>query len=329
MPLPFKRSRTEPIALLLLTAAIPALSCGTAFADYPERPLRAIVPFTTGGPNDILARVISPLLSKALGQNVIVENRPGADGRIGIEALARSAPDGHTILFSGGAVALIPALRRNVPYDPIRDIQPVSELGNSPYLIAVHPQVPAKNVRQLIDIAKKSPGKLNGSYGGNSTFMSLVLFQIKTGTHIVHIPYKGAGDAGLALARGEADMAIMDAAAFGQHPQAGRVRLLAVTAEKRSSAFPDLPTAAEAGLPDYTVSSLFGVFTTGKTPGDIVRKLNAEINRIVALPEVSKRLIAFGVEPSHKSAEEFTKQYLSELAKWKDVVARAKIPLEN
>lgn len=317
-------------SILSITAALLAgLSYGAAYAEYPERPLRAIVPFTTGGPNDILARVISPLLSKALGQNVIVENRPGADGRIGIEALARAAPDGYTILFSGGAVALIPAIKRTVPYDPIRDIQPVSELGTSPYLIAVHPQVPAKNVMQLIDLAKKNPGKLNGSSGGNSTFMSLVLFQIKTGTQIVNIPYKGAGDAGLAVARGEADMAIMDSSAFGQHLQSGRIRALAVAADKRSPTFPALPTAKEAGLPDYTASSLFGVFTTGKTPPDIVRKLNMEINKVVAAPEISKRLVALGLEPSQKSVEQFTRQYLAELAQWKDVVARAKIPLEN
>ena len=237
------RTRTVKSTILVsMTALLIALSCGAAFADYPERPLRAIVPFTTGGPNDTLARVISPMLAKALGQNVIVENRPGADGRIGIEALAKAAPDGYTILFSGGAVALIPALKRNVPYDPVRDIQPVSELGTSPYVIAVHPQVPAKNVAQLIDLAKKNPGKLNGSSGGNSTFLSLVLFQIQTGTRIVNIPYKGAGDAGLAVVRGEADMAIMDSPAFGHHLQSGRIRMLALAADRRSPTYPDVPT---------------------------------------------------------------------------------------
>jgi tripartite-type tricarboxylate transporter receptor subunit TctC len=315
-------------ALLLLLLAF-ALPLSEAWAQYPERALRAIVPFTAGGPNDTLARVISPLLAKALGQNVIVDNRPGADGRIGIEVLAKAPPDGYSLLFSGGAVALIPALRRTVPYDPIRDIQPVAELGTSPYVIAVHPQVPAKNVRELIELAKKNPGKLNGSSGGNSTFMSLVLFQLRSDTRIVNIPYKGAGDAALALVRGEADVAIMDPLAFGYHLHSGRVRMLAIAGDRRSAAFPELPTAKEAGLPDYTAESLFGVFTTGRAPADIVRRLNIEINRIVALPEISKRLVALGMEPSQKSVEEFTRQYLAELAKWKDVVARAKIPLES
>jgi tripartite-type tricarboxylate transporter receptor subunit TctC len=311
-------------ALLLL-----AFSFGVACADYPERPLRAIVPFTAGGPNDILARAISPLLSKALGQNVIVENRPGADGRIGIEAMAKAAPDGHTILFSGDAVAVVPALRRNVPYDPMRDIQPVAELGSSPYVIVVHPQVPARNLRQLIEIARKNPGGLNGSSGGNTTFMALVMFQLMTGTRIVNIPYKGSGDAGLAVVRGEADMAIIDYLAFSNHVESGRIRMLAVAADTRSRALPELPTAKEAGLPDYTAGSLFGVFTTGKTPLDSVRRLNSEINKIVAMPDVSKRLVALGMEPSQKSVETFSARYVAELAKWKSVVARAKIPLEN
>jgi tripartite-type tricarboxylate transporter receptor subunit TctC len=319
-------ARASALLLLLLAFALPLCK---AWAQYPERALRAIVPFTAGGPNDTLARVISPLLAKALGQNVIVDNRPGADGRIGIEVLAKAAPDGYSLLFSGGAVALIPALRRTVPYDPIRDIQPVAELGTSPYVIAVHPQVPAKNVRELIELAKKNPGKLNGSSGGNSTFMSLVLFQLRSDTRIVNIPYKGAGDAALALVRGEADVAIMDPLAFGYHLHSGRVRMLAIAGDRRSAAFPELPTAKEAGLPDYTAESLFGVFTTGRTPADIVRRLNIEISRIVALPEISKRLVALGMEPSQKTVEEFTRQYLAELAKWKDVVARAKIPLES
>src|SRR5262245_40224779 len=182
------------ISAALLAALLAALWNSAAIAEYPERPLRAIVPFNAGASNDTMARLIGPMLAKALGQQVIVENRPGADGRIGIEALARAAPDGYTILFSGGAVALIPALRRNVPYDPMRDVQPVAELATAPYAIAVHPQVPAKNLAELIRLARQSPGKLNGASGGNSTFMTLVLFQLKTSTRIVNLPYKGTGD---------------------------------------------------------------------------------------------------------------------------------------
>ncbi len=321
--------RRRLVVRWIFGAALLALPLAAALAEYPEKPVRAIVPFTPGGPNDTLARLVAPLLNKALGQTVIVDNRPGADGRIGIELLAKAPPDGYTILFSGGAVALIPALRKSVPYDPVRDIQPVSELGSSPYVIVVHPQVPAKSVAELIEIAKKNPGKLNGASGGNSTFLSLVLFQLRTGTKLVNIPYKGAGDAALSVVRGEADLAIMDASAFGQHLKSGRLRLLAVAGDKRLQVLPDLPTAREAGLPDFAVSSLFGVFTTGRTAPEIVRRLNVEINRIVAMPAISQRLEALGVEPSQKSFEEFTSQYRAELVKWKDVVTRAKIPLES
>ncbi|HKA40530.1 MAG TPA: tripartite tricarboxylate transporter substrate-binding protein [Burkholderiales bacterium] len=310
-------------------AMLAALYCSAAGAEYPDRPLRAIVPFNAGASNDTMARLVAPMLTKSLGQQVIVENRPGADGRIGIEALARAVPDGHTILFSGGAVALIPALRRNVPYDPVRDIQPVADLGVAPYAIAVHPQVPAKNVAELIGIARRNPGKLNGASGGNSTFMTLVLFQLKTGTRIVNIPYKGTGDAALAVVRGEADLAIMDTSAFLTHLSSGRIRVLAVAGDRRNPAVPDVPTTKEAGLADYTAGAVFSVFTTGKTPSDIVRRLNAEINRIVASPEVSKRLVALGMDPAPKTVEECTRQYFADLAKWKDVVARAGIPLEN
>ena len=302
---------------------------GAAHAEYPDRPLRAIVPFSVGGSNDTMARLVSPMLAKALGQQVIVENRPGADGRIGIEALARAAPDGYTILFSAGAVALIPALRRTVPYDPVRDLQPVAELGTAPYVIAVHPQVPAKNVAELIRVAKQHPGKLNGASAGNSTFMSLALFQLQTGTRVVNIPYKGTGDAVLALVRGEADFAIMDATAFVAQFAAGRVRVLAVAGERRAPALPDVPTTKEARL-DYVAGGVFSVFTTaGKTPPDIVRRLNAEITRIVNAPDIAKRFAALGIDPSTKTVEESMRWHLAELAKWKDVVARAKIPLEN
>ncbi len=317
------------VPIRVVAAMLAALWCGAVSADYPERPLRAIVPFSAGASNDTMARLIAPMLTKALGQQVIVENRAGADGRIGIEALARAAPDGYTILFSGGAVALIPALRRNVPYDPVRDIQPVAELGSAPYAIAVHPQVPAKNVAELIRLAKQSPGKLNGASGGNSTFMTLVLFQLRTGIRIVNIPYKGTGDAALAVVRGEADFAIMDTSAFLPHLSSGRIRMLAVAGDRRNPAVPDVPTTKEAGLANYTAGATFGVFTTGKTPPDIVRRLNAEINRIVASPEISKRLVALGMDPAPRTVEECTRRYLADLAKWKDVVARAKIPLEN
>ena len=298
-------------------------------AEYPERHITAVVPFAAGSSNDVIARRIAPHLAKALGQQVIIENRPGADGRIGIEAMAKAAPDGHTILFSGGAVALIPALRRNVNWDPLRNIQPVAELGTIPYVIAVNPNVPAHSVAAFINLAKASPGKLNGSAGGNSSEMSIALFRIKTGTRMEIIPYKGTGYAALAVATGEADFAIMDASAWLPFLSAKKVRALAVLGAKRIAAMPDAPTAQEAGLPGFVSGAQFGVYTTGGTPANVVRRLNSEINRIVATAEVTKSFIAIGMEPGGQSVEDYTRLYRADLAMWKDVVARAKIPMTD
>jgi tripartite-type tricarboxylate transporter receptor subunit TctC len=312
-----------------LTAMASGILCSSqALADYPERMLRAIVPFSAGGSNDTMARIISPPLSKALGQQVIVENRPGADARIGIEALARSAPDGYTILFSAGAVAVIPALRRNVPYDPVRDMLPVAELGNAPYGIAIHPQVPARNLGSLIELARRNPGKLNSSSAGSSSFVAQALFQLQTGTRITNLPYRGGNDAALAVVRGEADLAIMDFSALAPHVTAGRLRLLAVTSNQRVPNQPMVPTAREAGL-DYTAGGIFSVFTVGGTPADIVRRLNVEITRIVEMPATANRFAALGITTSTKTVDEMVRWHLAELAKWKDVVVRSKIPLEN
>ncbi len=311
---------------VFLTLALPG---SMKAAEYPERNITAVVPFAAGSSNDVIARRIAPYLAKALGQQVIIENRPGADGRIGIEAMAKAVPDGHTILFSGGAVALIPALRRNVNWDPVRNIQPVAELGTIPYVIAVNPNVPAHSVAAFVNLAKANPGKLNGSAGGNSSEMSIALFRIKTGTRMEIIPYKGTGYAALAVATGEADFAIMDASAWLPFLSAKKVRALAVLGAKRIAAMADVPTLREAGLPDYESGAQFGIFTTGGTPINAVRRLNTEINRIIATPEVSKSFIAIGMEPGGMTVEGFHKRYLADLAMWKDVVTRAKIPMTD
>ena len=187
---------------------------------------------------------------------------------------------------------------------------------------------PAKNVAELVALARRNPGKLNGASSGNSTFMNLALFQLQTGIRIVNIPYKGTGDAALAVVRGEADFAIMDVSAFLSHLPSGRIRILAVTDGRRNSAVPAVPTTKEAGV-DFTAGALFSVFTTGRTPPDVVRRLNSELNKIVTSPEITKRFATMGLDPVPRTVEDCTRNYHAELAKWKDVVARAKIPLEN
>ncbi len=298
-------------------------------ADYPERNVIAVVPFGAGSSNDVIARRMGPHLAKALGQQVIIENRPGADGRIGIEVMAKAVPDGHTLLFSGGAVALIPALRKHVPWDPLRSIQPVAELGTIPYVIAVNPNVPAPNVAAFIKLALAQPGRLNGSAGGNSSEMSIALLRIKTGTRMEIIPYKGTGYAALAVATGEADFAVLDASAWLPYLRAKRVRALAVMGEKRIAAMPDVPTMREAGYAGHESGAQFGIFTTGGTPLKTVQRLNTEINRIVATPEITKSFIGIGMEPGGMTVDAFTKRYFADLAQWKDVVGQAKIPMTD
>jgi tripartite-type tricarboxylate transporter receptor subunit TctC len=310
----------------LLTLALPF---NGAAAEYPERQLTAVVPFAAGASNDGVARRVAPHLAKALGQQVIIENRPGADGRIGIEAVAKAAPDGYTILFSAGAVVLIPALRKNVAWDPVRHIQPVAGLGTIPYIIGVNTNVPARSVTEFIKLAAVNPGKLNGSAGGNSSEMTIALFRIKTGTRMEIIPYKGTGQAVLAVATGEADFGIMDASAWLPLIASRRVRALAVVAAQRISILPGVPTMQEAGLPGFMAGAHFGVYTTGGTPMTTVRRLNADINRVVAMPDVAKSFLAIGLEPASTTVESYTQQYLADLATWKDVVARAKIPMTD
>ena len=287
------------LAALLTAGITPAL------AQYPDRPVRAIVPFAAGSSNDTLARLMSGPLTKLLGHQMVIANMPGADGRIGIGAMAKSAPDGYTILFSGGAISLIPALRINVPYDPDKDVQPVAELGAGPYVVAASPKLPVRNLLDLAKLAHDSPNKLNAATAGNSSFMALVLFQILTDSKIEIISYKGTGPAALAIMASEVDFASMDASAFANFIPSGKIRGLAVA------------------------GPAFGVYTKGGTPMPIVRRLNADINKVLATPEVGKYLRSIGLEPGSGTVEEYTDQYQKDLARWKNVVAKAKLPLQE
>jgi len=318
-------SRLCAALVWVLTAMLPG---GQALAaEYPERQITAIVPYAAGSTTDTMARLFGPPLSKALGQQVVVVNRAGADGRIGTEAMAKAAPDGYTIAFSGAAIAQTPAVRKSVPWDPVRQVLPVAQLGDSAYIIAVNPSVPVKNLAAFLDLAKKFPGKMNASVGGDATGMALSLFQIKNGSKVESIAYKGTGLAGVAVASGEVDFGILDASAYASFIPTGRVRALAVAGDKRLACFPDIPTTEESGFKGFRVGSMFGVYMTGGAPVVAARRINAEINKIIAMPEISKTLVQLGLEPNPKSFEQFQQIYADDLAKWKDVVARAKLPL--
>jgi tripartite-type tricarboxylate transporter receptor subunit TctC len=314
----------------IFSAAIIAFALGAtatpARADYPERLIRAIVPFATGGTNDITGRLISPYLAKALGQQVIVENRPGAGGNIGLAATAKSAPDGYTILFVATGATQNPALYRNLGYDPIADIMPVAAIAESPYAIVVNRSLPVKNVTEFIQFARKNPGKLNASAGGIGTTLSVELFKIQTQVKAEVIPYSGTGAAALAVATGETEFAIADTSAFLAFVPSGRVRVLAIAGDKRLPSFPDVPTTAEAGLPTFKTGTTVAVYVNSKTPSEIVQKLNTSFNGILALPEVREQLNKLGANPTPRSVADVNQWYRSEIQTWKDIVKRLNIP---
>ncbi len=312
------------VAMLAATLALAAAD--PARADWPEKPIRAIVPFAPGGANDVVGRVMSPEISKLLGQPVIVENKPGAGGNIGLDYVAKSKPDGYTILYSATASTQNPALYRNLPFDPIKDLQPVAEVAQAPYVILVNPKLPFKTAQDLVDYARKNPGKLNAASGGLGTQLSVEMFKIKNKITLEIIPYPGTGPASVAVRTGTADFAIMDTSAYTGFLAAGQVKALAVAGEKRLSSLPDVPTTREAGLGDYLAGTLFGIYVQGATPRDIVEKLNVTVNRIIVTPEMTERLRRLGSEPNPKSVDVFTKFVHSEIAAWKVIVKQANIP---
>lgn len=297
-----------------------------AHAQYPDRTIRAIVPFTTGGTNDITARLIAPHLAKTLGQQIVVENRPGAAGNIGIEFVAKSAPDGHTILFSATASTQNPALFRNLRYDPLADIQPVAAIADYPYAIVVNAHLPVKSVRELIALAQKNPGALNAAAGGIGTRLSVELFKVHNTVRAEVITYGGSGQAALSVATGETQLAIMDTTPFQPFIASARVRLLAIAADQRLASFPNTPTTAESGLPGFTAGATAAVYVSGKTPAAIVQALNNAVNTVITLPEVKAQLQRQGGQSEPRRVAELTQWYRREIQTWKDIVARAKIP---
>jgi tripartite-type tricarboxylate transporter receptor subunit TctC len=321
--------KSLPKALLAVLAPVVAAAVSTApaKAEYPDHSIRAIVPFAPGGANDTMARLLAPALAKVLGQPVVVENKPGAAGNLGIEVVAKSQPDGYTLVFSATASTQNPALFKKMPFDPLKDIRPVAKIGEGAYAIMINPKLPVNSVSELIDYAKKNPGKLNAAAGGIGTRLSIELFQIQNNIKVEIIPYDGTGPASVAVLSGEADLAIMDTSAMIGNLVNNRIKPLAVAGEKRLSSLPNVPTTAEAGFPQFKTGALFGLYAQGKTPDDIAKKLNDAMAKALAMPEIVEQLRKLGVEPDPQSTDDFTKQYVAEIAQWKEIVAKAKIPL--
>jgi tripartite-type tricarboxylate transporter receptor subunit TctC len=303
-----------------------AFLTATFAQTWPTKPVKWIVPFAPGGTTDILARTISEKLTVALGQPVIVENKPGAGGGVGADFTAKSPPDGYTIM--GGTIsthAINASLYKSLPYDPVKDFVPITMIVRLPNLLVVNPEIPAKNVTELITLLKANPGKYSFASSGNGTSQHLSgeLFKSIAGVDMQHIPYKGSPPALQDVVAGQVAMTFDNITTAWPLAKAGKLRALAVTTAKRSAIAPEIPTLSESGLTGYEVGSWQGVFAPAGTPPAIVARLNAEIVKIINMPEVKEKLIALGAEPVGNSSEEFGAIVKSEVGKWAEVVKKS------
>ena len=297
---------------------------GSACAQsYPERPVRMVVPFPAGGTVDAVARGIAQKLAEALRQPFVVDNRAGGAGSIGSEAVARAAPDGYTLLMGTASThGSNPAVQKALPYDAVRDFAPVILVASTPYILVVHPSLPATTVAELLALARAQPARLNyGSYGaGSSNHLASELFRALTGVDIVHVPYKGGAPALADLLAGQVQMMFDVFATSGPQLRSGKLRLLGVGAARRSTLAPDAPTLAEAGVNGFEAGTFFGLFAPAATPRPLVARLNEEANRALMLPDVRERLAAAGAEPGGGSPEQLGQAVATEVAKWTRLV---------
>ena len=315
---------------LIVGAALTATTAASLAQDYPARPIRLILGFAPGGSTDLVARVVGQKMAEAWAQQVVVDNRPGANGMIGADLVAKANPDGYSLLLSSIGPMAINASLYKMPYDIVADFAPITYTGNVTNLLVVHPSVAAANVKELIALAKAQPGKLTfGSSGtGGAPHMAVELFKILAKVNVVHVPYKGGGPAMADLVGGQISGSFASMPSSIPFVRAGKLRALAVTAPKRSPAEPQVPTISEAGIPGFAVLDWQGLFTTGKTPPAIVNKLNAEVVRILALPDVVEKLAVAGVEIQTSTPREWGDFVKSEIAKWGKVVKEAGIKVE-
>ena len=295
--------------------------------DYPSRPIRIIVPAVSGGSNDVLARVIGEKLRERYGQPVVAENRPGASQMLGSELTAKAAPDGYTLMLPTATFASSVATRAKLAFDPLTDLTGVSMVGVGPFMVAVHPSVPVRNIKELIALAKARSGQLDYGSAGTGSIIHLAaeVFAANTDIQLGHVPYKSGAPAVTAAVAGEVPMIFMSLPSVWAQVKNNRLRAIAVTTAKRSSFVPDLPTVAESGVPGYEASQWWGILAPGKMNRDNIAKLNAEINRILALDDIKVRLSHEGAEPVLMTPEAFTAFVHGEIAKWRKVVKERNI----
>jgi tripartite-type tricarboxylate transporter receptor subunit TctC len=322
---------TRAFAAAIAAIALLCASSGGVAQTYPTRPIRMIVPFAPGGNVDINARAVAPALGQLLGQQIIVDNRAGASGVIGTDAVAKSPPDGYTLLMASSSIMTNgPALYPKLPYDIVRDFAPVGRVAVVPLVIIVHPSLPVKNTKELIAIAKAQGGKLVFASSGVSTTNHLIteLLMIRTGARMTLVPYKGSAPALIDLVAGHVYGHVDQISSALPYIKAGRIRAIAVTTAKRAVALPEVPTLAESGVPGFDASTVTGVLAPAKTPRDIVQKLNAALGQVLAQPAVKERFATLGAEVQPSTSDELAAWIRDDLSVWVNVVKQAGIKLE-
>jgi tripartite-type tricarboxylate transporter receptor subunit TctC len=307
------------IALAMFAVVV----CGGAAAQpYPSRPLRVVVPFAPGGAVDLVARTVAPKLSEALGQSVVVDNRGGAGGTVGTDIVAKARPDGHTLLVASMGVAVNAVLYPKLPYDTLKDLAPVTTLGEQPNVVVVHPSLSASSVGELVAMARARPGQINyasGGIGSNSHLATLLFLQMAK-VEMLHVPYKGLGPAISDLVGGQVQLAVSNVSTALPHVKSGRLRLLAVTSARRFPLFPDTPTVDEAGVKGYESSGWYGMWGTAGTPSSVLAVLNKVVTKILDTPAIKEQFGAQGLQPIPTSPEAFGKRLREEIRKWGPVV---------
>jgi tripartite-type tricarboxylate transporter receptor subunit TctC len=314
------RSRVAAAVVAILASL--TVSGGGFAQAWPAKPIHVVNPWPPGGPADIVARPIMEKLAEALGQPVVLDNKPGANGTIGCNAVAKAAPDGYTLLFSHvGPIAISPAMQPDMPYDPVRDLVAISQFVSGPTVLVVRPEVPAKSVPELIDHAKKNPGKLTyGSVGqGSTTHLAGEMLHMMGGIDIVHVPYKGAAPVVTDLLGGQIDMSFINISGALPYIQSGKLRAIAVTTLKRSSVLPDLPTVSET-LPGFEVNSWYGFMAPAGPPRPIVDRLYGEVSKILKMPDIIERLKASGLDPEGTTPEQHAAKIKDDIARWAKLV---------
>jgi tripartite-type tricarboxylate transporter receptor subunit TctC len=326
--------RRLALILIALSAALPvsaAQGAAATFDAYPSRPIRIVVPFPPGAsPNDITARLLGPKLSEQMRQQVVVDNRPGAAGTIGTDIVAKSTPDGHTLLINSTTLTIAPNAYKSLPFDPFKDLAPITMVAAAPQLVMIHASLPVSSFKELVAYVKARPGQFKFSSGGNGTVPHLAgeLLNHMAGLQMAHIPYKGGAPAAAALLGGEVSMYIDTPTGSLGMIKAGKVKVLGVASKSRTALLPDVPTMAEAGLPGYELPVWYGFFAAAKTPPEIVKRLYQEFRTALAAPEVQSRFASMGTETVGMPPDEFTRVFHGDLRRWAKFVRERGLKLD-